>query len=76
MTPEEIKQARFDLGLTTAQLGQMLDIATPRAMRAYMAPETSSTHKPAPVRMARLLRAYMAGYRPDDWPIKKEKENV
>lgn len=73
MTPEEIKQARIDLGLTVQQFGAMLDIRSPRAVLAYMAPVTSATHKAPPVRLVRLVRAYMAGYRPNDWPIKEER---
>ncbi len=65
MTPTEIKQARLDLGLTVAQFGKLLDINDERTMRRHMAPEAN---KPPSPRMVRLIRAYMAGYRPDDWP--------
>lgn len=68
MTPEQIKGARHDLGLTTAQLGQMLDIKDERTMRKHMQPVESAQHKQPSPRMVRLLKAYLAGYRPDDWP--------
>lgn len=64
MTPEEFKQARLSLGLTrqsdaAALLGysrqaSISDIETGRA-------------PPSPAAV-RLLRAYLDGYRPDDWP--------
>lgn len=65
MTPEEIKEARLSLGLTVAQFGNMLDIADERTMRRHMSPVNPK--QPSP-RMVRLVKAYMAGYRPDDWP--------
>lgn len=68
MTPQEIKQARHALGLTQSKLAKVLD-TDPRAVRAMESdPSTSKHRKPAP-RMVRLLDAYMAGYRPDDWPV-------
>jgi DNA-binding transcriptional regulator YiaG len=68
MTPDQLKQARQSLGLTQSQLAAMLD-TDPRAVRAMESdPSTSKHRKPAP-RMVRLLRAYLAGYRPDDWPV-------
>lgn len=68
MTPDQIKAARHTLGLTGAQLAQMLD-TDPRSVRAMESPpETRQHRKPAP-RMVRLIEAYLAGYRPRDWPV-------
>ena len=67
MTPAEIKQARLRLGLSQAQLGHLLDTDRQSIYRMEL-PEGRLTHrKPAP-RMVRLLRAYLDGYRPKDWP--------
>jgi DNA-binding transcriptional regulator YiaG len=67
MPPEEITAARHKLGLTIAQFARLLDMA-PRTLGAYLAPEAAEIHRPAPARMARLIAAYIAGYRPEDWP--------
>lgn len=67
MTPAEIKQARQSLGLTTAQLGAMLD-TDPQTIRRMEQSETAKTFRSPAPRMVRLIRAYLAGYRPEDWP--------
>lgn len=67
MTPEELKAARLALGLTQAQLGAVLDTDGQTIRRMEM-PAEARTHRPPAVRMARLIRAYLEGYRPPDWP--------
>lgn len=67
MTPHEIKQARETLGLTQAQLGRLLDTDGQTIRRMEMAEDAATSRKPAP-RMVRLVRAYLDGYRPADWP--------
>lgn len=67
MTPTEIKQARQSLGLSVAQIATLLD-TDPQTIRRMEQSETANTfRKPAP-RMVRLIRAYLDGYRPNDWP--------
>ena len=67
MTPAEFKEARQKLGLTQSQMANVLD-SDARAIRAIESdPETSKHRRPAP-RMARLIKAYLSGYRPPDWP--------
>lgn len=67
MTPAEIKEARQRLGLSVAQLAQLLD-TDPQTIRRMEQSETAATfRKPAP-RMVRLIEAYLAGTRPPDWP--------
>lgn len=67
MTPEEIKAVRQWLGITVSQLAVLLD-TDPQTIRRMEQSETANTfRKPAP-RMVRLLRAYLDGYRPADWP--------
>lgn len=66
MTPE-IKEARQKLGLSSHQLASLLE-TDPQTIRRMEQSETANTfRKPAP-RMVRLLRAYLDGYRPADWP--------
>jgi len=68
MTPTEIQQARQSLGLSRAQLAAMLDLKSAQDVQRMEMPDTAATHRAPPVRAVRLLRAYLAGYRPDDWP--------
>lgn len=67
MTPDQMRKARKDLGLTQAQMADMLDTDAQSVRRMEMQ-ETASTHRKPAVRMQRLIEAYMAGYRPKDWP--------
>ncbi len=67
MTHTEFKQARHLLGLTQSQMGQMLSVS-PQHIRRM---ETSPTNKSARQvngTTARLVTAYLDGYRPTDWP--------
>lgn len=67
MTPAEIKQARQLLGLAVPQLAALLE-TDPQTIRRMEQSETANTfRKPAP-RMVRMIRAYLSGYRPGDWP--------
>ena len=63
----EIKRLRNQLGLSTSQMSHLLD-TNARTLRSYEAGASASTARPAAPRVLRLLRAYAAGYRPDDWP--------
>lgn len=66
MTADELKEARLALGLTTTQMALMLgfDGAQRHAMVLHM--ETGRRRiRPA---QCRLVAAYLAGYRPPDWP--------
>jgi DNA-binding transcriptional regulator YiaG len=71
MTYTEIRAARIALGLTPADLAKMLDVGTQTVTRMESTPDRSKHRAPA-VRMVRLIRAYLDGHRPADWP-KKEK---
>jgi len=62
MTPAAFKAARLSLGLTAAQAAPLFGLGQPA--RIYNI-EAAST---VPGWHARLMRAYIAGYRPDDWP--------
>jgi len=67
MTPVQIKKARRDLGLTVDQMGAMLDTDAQTVRRMGYDANKSTSRTPA-VRMVRLIEAYLAGYRPADWP--------
>jgi DNA-binding transcriptional regulator YiaG len=70
MTHTEIKEARLALGLAPDQLAKMLDVGTQTVRRMESTPDRSKHRKPA-VRMVRLIRAYLDGHRPADWPKKE-----
>ncbi len=68
MTGPDLQAARLAL-LTTAgkpltqrQLGRLMEIDS----NSVSAIECG--RKPPPIRYIRLLRAYLAGYRPEEWP--------
>ena len=63
MTPAEIRQARIELGLTPAEIAPLLGYGA--ASRIY---EIESGARNPSAAALRLLRAYLDGYRPNDWP--------
>lgn len=67
MLPAEIKLARHKLGLSVADLARLLDTDAQTVRRMEQRDDASTFRKPAP-RMVRLIEAYLAGYRPSDWP--------
>ena len=67
MNHTEIRAARLALGLTPADLAKMLDVGSQTVTRMESTPDRSKHRAPA-VRMVRLIRAYLDGHRPADWP--------
>ena len=67
MTPAEIKEARHAMGLSVADLAQLLDTDPQPVRRMEQSEDANTFRRPAP-RMVRLIRAYLDGYRPADWP--------
>jgi hypothetical protein len=61
------KEARLRLGLTQTQMGQMLGYQGDHVRQ--MVYEIETGRKPLMFCQWRLLDAYLAGYRPDDWPV-------
>lgn len=72
MNGNEIKAAREALGLKNADLAAMLDITPARATQTISDWVTGRQQMDGA--RARLLRAYLAGYRPDDWPHDKARQ--
>ena len=64
---QKIKKARKDLGLTQAQMGAMLE-CDGETVKKMEYPLNRKTYRRPARRMMRLLDAYLAGYRPPDWP--------
>jgi DNA-binding transcriptional regulator YiaG len=64
MTPAEIRTARESLGLDQAQMAPLLGYtAQPRVSELERGVRTPSDA------VLRLLRSYLDGYRPPDWPL-------
>ncbi|MGN7869565.1 helix-turn-helix domain-containing protein [Paracoccus sp. 22332] len=63
MTPSDIKDARRKLGLTQDQLAAVMGLRGKQTVseweRGVKSPDGQSV---------RLIQAYLAGHRPDDWP--------
>lgn len=63
VTGSEFKAARESLGLTQTQLAKLIGYGSQSRIAEVEAREA------APSCPSRLLRAYLDGYRPADWPI-------
>lgn len=67
-SPEEIRQAQAQLGLSDREFAPLLGITEQHLRRLKIRkPEAGSARQISPA-SARLLRAYLDGYRPPEWP--------
>lgn len=67
MTSQEFRTIRKSrLGLTQQQLATVFDYANALNISAM---ERETNPRKIPTHVARLMRAYEAGYRPSDWPV-------
>ena len=66
-THDQFKAVRHQLGLTVTELAYLLDTDRKSIRCIECDPSQGMHRKPAP-RMVRLMEAYLAGYRPVDWP--------
>jgi transcriptional regulator with XRE-family HTH domain len=71
MTNEELREARETLRLSPAEAADLLEVDVSSVYRWERDP-AKKTYRAAPARVARLYAAYLAGYRPDDWPERLE----
>lgn len=69
MTPEELRAAREKLGLTVEEAGLVLETGSKTIQRMESPPHVK-THREPPVRVVQLYQAYLAGFRPDTWPVR------
>lgn len=65
MTGEEFKAIRARLGLKQSELAAVLDYGSAVRVSEF---ERETNPREIPPHVARLMRAYDAGYRPKDWP--------
>lgn len=66
MSPTQLKEARHTLGLSISEMADMLGYQGTQARQQMDDLETGRRPIRAPQR--RLAEAYLAGYRPTDWP--------
>jgi transcriptional regulator with XRE-family HTH domain len=66
MTPAELRAARKALGLSVVQMAAMLGV-TPIQIRRMETAAGKASARPIMPTTERLMRAYLAGYRPADW---------
>ena len=67
MTPAEFKEARLSLGLSLSKCAVMLGYDGVHAKTQVHRMETGD--REIRQAQARLMRAYLDGYRPADWPV-------
>lgn len=66
-TPTVLRGARKELGLSVTQMAALLETDAQTIRRMEQTPLANTFRKPAS-RMVSLLRAYLQGYRPKNWP--------
>ena len=71
MTPSELNKARRKLGLTLEAMATMLGYQGVQRRQMQYDLETGRRDLREPQR--RLFKAYLSGYRPDDWPSVAKK---
>lgn len=69
MTPHQLAQARERLGLTLEQMATVLGYEGVQRRQMQYDLETGRKRIREPQR--RLVEAYLAGYKPPDWPANK-----
>lgn len=66
LTRARFRELRLSLGLTQPELARVLGYAD--RMNVALMENPSPSGRDVPPAIARLMQAYAAGYRPDDWP--------
>ncbi|MCF1502882.1 hypothetical protein L0F51_03765 [Afifella sp. H1R] len=70
MTCDEFRHARETLQLSVSEMAQMLGVSDIQVRRMQTTPDKASA-RPVSETTERLVRAYLDGYRPADWPTVK-----
>lgn len=66
MTNHQFRAIRMKLGLTQAQLAEVLGYETPLTISTY---ERETNPRNIPHHVAMLMIAFRDGYRPKHWPV-------
>lgn len=70
MTSAEFKAIRLHLGLTQVELASVLGYSIAMQISEI---ERATNSKPVPRHVAMLMKAFDAGYRPDNWPKQRKR---
>ena len=68
MTPAEVRAARDAIGLTQKQLATVMGLRGPATVAEWEREAQKAGSRKIGPTAARLLAAYVTGYRPEDWP--------
>jgi transcriptional regulator with XRE-family HTH domain len=72
LTPKQFKEARKRLGLSVSQMAAALGVGDVQIRRMQVDADKES-HRPVMPTTEKLIRAYLDGYRPRDWPAQEGK---
>lgn len=67
-TAEQLREAQQQLGLSDSELAPLLGCTEVQLRRMKVENPALPSHRPVRPVTARLLQAYLDGYRPRDWP--------
>jgi hypothetical protein len=67
MSPEQFRKARLKLGLSVNQMAALLEVQPLQVRRMELQPHLV-THRAIMPSTAKLVRSWLDGYRPKDWP--------
>lgn len=68
MTARQLREAQQALGLPDRHLAAMLGVTAQALRRLKVEDSAKPSARSVSPTLARLLAAYLAGYRPADWP--------
>lgn len=69
-SPEWMREAQHKLGLSDSQLAAVVGYSEAAYIRRHKVHDTAlPSYREPSAALVRLIEAYLAGYRPDDWPI-------
>lgn len=71
MTPKQLSEARKSLGLTLENLAFVLGYRGTRQIAYDLESGRRTIREP----QRRLMEAYIAGYRPKDWPVRSDEKS-
>ncbi|MEM7303883.1 MAG: hypothetical protein AAF468_22645 [Pseudomonadota bacterium] len=73
LSPSEFREAQDQLGLSDAQLARVLGYTDAVHVRRHKVSDTTrNSYRRVSAQTARLIQAYLDGYRPDDWGKKPD----
>lgn len=77
LSPEQFREAQHQLGLSDSELAAVLGYGSPAHVRRHKVHDTRLPSYRAPnAQVVRLIRAYLEGYRPADWPATSSRPAI